>query len=202
MHNPKPIALILVKLALLISNVRIWYYPISTQFRKCNLNKMASLLVPRLVSLLGLIAFAIAGAAFFVAWDDIKISLNYIKTGKGTKNDDENYKWFSGISIIFCGILCAVIAIYELFLAINPMKFKFYSYGLFRTISYTYIGISVLGVSGDLGISACAFCLLAAIVNFTILIGLFCECCSFTESNTSYVKATNNVDSGNADEKV
>ena len=159
---------------------------------------MAGLVLPRVISLIGFISILLAGIAYFIAWKDVDIKLSYISTGHGTKNDT-NMKWFSGISIILCGILCAAIAIYEIILFINPIKFKFGQYQLFRALVYFYISITVLGVSGDLGISACAFCLLSTIINLVICFGIFCECIIIEKADASqYQKANDQQDDDSA----
>ena len=136
---------------------------------------MAKTTLLRILSAINLIALVLCGSAFFIAWRTIDIDISKIQTGQGTRND-KNLNWFSGISVIFCGVLCIGLFIYELLLIINPMKFKFYNYGLIRSIIYFYLAVAVLGVSGDLGISGCAFALLSAIINTVICIALFFEC--------------------------
>ena len=135
---------------------------------------MATRNLYRITSLINMIGIILCAVSLFLAFKKIDFNLSTIKPGKGTNNDD--LSWFSGISIIFCGFLAVSIAIYEIMLLINPIKFKFYNYAILRVIVYLYLGIAIIGVSGDLGISASAFTLLNALLNFFVFMGAFCEC--------------------------
>ena len=147
---------------------------------------MATKKLYRIISLINCVGIILSAASFLMAWNSIDIDITKIKTGLGTETP--NLNWFAGVSIVFCGVLTVGILVYEFLLVINPTKFKFYNYAIIRVIVYAYLGIAVLGVSGDLGISASAFTLLNAVLNFIIFIGVNCECIKMVDAEPNAYK--------------
>ena len=137
---------------------------------------MATFILFRIITFFGIVSMILSGISFFLEFKDVRISFDYIKTGNGVKTYGSGAVWFKNIAIVFCGVASVLLFVYEIFLLFNPKKFKFYEYGLIRILGYLYIGISVLGISGDLGISASAIALFAGLLNIVVIIGLYFTC--------------------------
>lgn len=61
--------------------------------------------------------------------------------------------------------------------------FHWYGYGFFRSVLFCYLGATVLGTYGNLGIGASIATIIVTAITITILIELFFKCVELTDDN-------------------
>ena len=131
---------------------------------------------PRGISVFGGLCAALACATFLYTFKKLNTGSRSITFGSKPEKIYTNSGWFNTITIFADGVIALVLFIYEILLIFSPIKFKWYSYILLRVGGYVYTGLTVLGVAGDLGISACILCLIAAAFNFLCALMLWFGC--------------------------
>ena len=129
----------------------------------------------RVTSAIGFVAMVLCVSSYCYVASSISYKSLKVRFGYSVKKQNVfiNQHWYMSMSILLFAFVSIGFCVYELLLIINPAFFRYKKSALIRVIVYVVLGITVLGMSADLGIAAGFITLIVAVwtlVNWLIIV--------------------------------